>query len=435
MPADGNLYITFISMGQGDCVIVSLPNGQNLLVDCGSVRWDTELVDLLLNGEEYEIKGTTMVDEETPIYTLADVPSDRKEEMKATIVESLRQGVIDTLFESKFLLSSNRIDALVLTHPDRDHYNELKSCLADKNPTINSIYFSGSAAKYIEGGTGHWLSAKAAVTNSYPLTINKDGYKFDGIAFNGRTDSKVLIPTEPTPAVPPPPSKPVNVVSAETATKGFVRILDGTKAGGKNCEVFLLASNVDEYKGSDGRKLFNDDSTKENRGSIVTLIVFGSKKIMLCGDATFHTEKFLKDTYGAKIADLELLQLPHHGSMTSSSWSAAYIEEIKTIDFVGHVKPRRVIVSAANDSGSSLKLPRYEVIKRYIESPGKRLVAATREVHAWERVLAEYAPSGKAKRQVLAGASDVLLARDLLFEIVSTGNIGTTDYAFTNAEV
>src|SRR5256885_2346284 len=80
----------------------------------------------------------------------------------------------------------------------------------------------------------------------------------------------------------------------DAATKGFVKILEGTKGAGKPCNVYILASNVQKYDN------VNDQDTRVfNRGSVVTLIVYGSQKFMICGDATTNTEKFILAQYNA----------------------------------------------------------------------------------------------------------------------------------------
>lgn len=393
MPAingDGNLYLTFADMGQGDCTMVSLPNGKTLLVDCGTSRWDT---DKNMGHEQSE------------------------EDHRAEIL-GLRKKVTDMLFEPRYMHPRNRLDALVLTHPDKDHCSELQSCLMEKNPNIGAVYFSSTdLANYTEGGAGKWLRTKAKAPNRYNITLN----------LTTRTINKAAIPEEPA-TLPAAPNRPTNVRSQTVGTRGFVRILDGTKAGGKNCEVFLLASNVVPYPS------VQDKSTKANRGSIVTLIVFGSKRIMLCGDATFNTEKFLKDTYGSNIANLELLQLPHHSSMTSSSWAASPDPSLNAIDFVGHVKPRRIVITASADSGGRLQLPRYEVIKRYLKTPN-RLLAATRSVYSYYAQPDDYDKDDRSKkRRRVEAAEPYYDNRPLTVDIVSTGTIGAVDYTITDAD-
>ncbi|MFD2719558.1 ComEC/Rec2 family competence protein [Hymenobacter monticola] len=394
MPAlngDGNLYLTFADMGQGDCTMVSLPNGKTLMVDCGTSRWDTKRN----AGAEQS-----------------------KEEHRNEILD-LRQAVVNMLFEPRFMHANNRLDALVLTHPDKDHCSELQNSLMVKSPAIGAVYFSfNDLTKYAQGGAGKWLRVKANVANYYNITLN----------LTARTINNVAIPEEPA-TLPAAPNRPTNVRSRSAGTRGFVRILDGTKAGGKNCEVFILASNVVPYPG------VQDNSTDRNRGSIVTLIVFGSKRIMLCGDATFNTEKFLKDTYGANIANLELLQLPHHSSMTSSSWADSPDDNINAIDFVGHVKPRRIIITASIDSGERLQLPRYEVIKRYMKAPNQ-LLAADRAVHAYLAQVTTYVPKGSGGKRTRddTESEPYYYKRRLLVDIVSTGTLGAVDYAITDAE-
>src|SRR5688572_13548632 len=72
----GQLEIHFVNVGQGDCTLVKMPNGKRMLVDCGS---------------------TTKNQSAAPIRS----------------------------YLLKQLGNHKRIDAVVVTHPDADHYNFL----------------------------------------------------------------------------------------------------------------------------------------------------------------------------------------------------------------------------------------------------------------------------------------------------------------------
>ena len=90
---------------------------------------------------------------------------------------------------------------------------------------------------------------------------------------------------------------------------------------------------------------------------------------MFLADATYYTEKFLKDTYGDKIKDLEMLHVGHHASYrTSSSYAgdATKPQAVIDIDFVSHVNQKYLAVSAAWDC-KNLHLPRWETIQNYIK--------------------------------------------------------------------
>ncbi len=87
----------FADMGQGDCTLIKAPNGHVFVVDCGS---------------------TGGLDSDT----------------FATLKSALREAA-----------NGDRV-TVVLTHPDRDHYNKLIDLLYDgvagPNVRVDKLYFS-----------------------------------------------------------------------------------------------------------------------------------------------------------------------------------------------------------------------------------------------------------------------------------------------------
>jgi hypothetical protein len=339
---DGQLHITYNEMGQGDNILIACPNGQVVVIDCGAARWD----------------GNYFTPPARP--------------------DQLREKAVKLLFEPCFLGNNQTVNALILTHADKDHCNELKSLFdhtltgTPKVAQIDALYFSGSLNDYIEGSATNYLTADLPPAKSYAITVNATECKL-----NDRN-------------IPNSATAEIRKKSLQAATQGFIKIIDGTKAGGAACNVYILASNVRSYAGiNDGYGEIAE--AVRNRSSVVTMVVYGDKKFLFLGDATFHTEKFLKDTYGARIADVEMLHVGHHASYRTSS---SYINDndtnkdqaIKDIDFISHVNPRILAVSAAYDSGSSLKLPRWETIANYIAGANRLTVAPAHRIHCWWHV-------------------------------------------------
>lgn len=71
-----------------------------------------------------------------------------------------------------------------------------------------------------------------------------------------------------------------------------------------------------------------------NDNSIVLLITYGEKKILLMGDAGIDAEKELMDKYGEMIKDVDMVKIGHHGNNSSSSK-----------EFVKHVNPKIAVCS------------------------------------------------------------------------------------------
>lgn len=326
---DGNLYITFNEMGHGDSILISLPNGKMVLIDCGTMRWD---------GNYWNPPRT---------------------------VEKLRlNALVNAVADEKYLLNNKVIDVLILTHSDRDHHSELTH-LFDTTVTLKTgqkcgpptkakqVFYSGDFSEYGKYDTTTLLTQNGIADKIYSITLNESQSSYREVL--DYTTSGPMLDRKKEIERSDEGEAEILKKSRVPATKGFVKILDGThKRGRVACGFYLLASNVKS------NTLF-DQSDQANRGSIVSMVVYGDKKFLFSGDATRNTERFLLDTYGDRIENLELVHVGHHASENTSS----------SPEFVRHVNPRMVMVSAAYNSGSHLALPRYEVLKRF--NSGSRL--------------------------------------------------------------
>jgi hypothetical protein len=128
------------------------------------------------------------------------------------------------------------------------------------------------------------------------------------------------------------------------------------------CRVSILSSNVNQEH-------VRDSSNAENRGSVVVLIKSFDKKILICGDATFNTEKELITRYGDKIANIDVLRVGHHGSSVTSSQK----------EFISHVKAKMAWISESRKS--AYHSPSFEVIKRLWEHADAG--AAPHDLYFW----------------------------------------------------
>lgn len=262
-PGDGKLYVTFADYGQGDCIIMCFPNGKTALIDCGTAR-----------------------------------------------AEDASSGTVhDTLYSDEFLGKYNKLDALILTHPDKDHYSQLTNILKP-NIQIEALYHSATLPEYKMNGVGSWLGYTNKPKKVSAVTLN-----------------------------------------ATTSPKTPQLVVDGRKGTGPACTLSILASNVvAQTLGLD------KTPTPNNIASVVSLLVFDDLKFLLCADATRSTENFLVANFRALISKVHVLHVPHHASQQTSSQQS----------FIDVVDPERVVITAARDSGKQLKLPRGEVIGRYL---------------------------------------------------------------------
>ncbi len=306
----GKLSLVFFSMGQGDCCVITLPDGRHVMIDCGT--------------KAYEEEG------------IEEVPG---------------------LLKSKDVLgaagsSVNTIEALVLTHSDKDHYNRVTELLAGL--TVKKVYFSEPVlgkdilqrAPYLKGPLQSYKE------NSVNNTIynNLGVEELCGVTTRASANYIMVDRWEP------PFNDKNHKADRLVYTKPSDVFLPIVTDVNNQFSVSILAGNVS--KGGE------DKSADEiNPASIVTLIeanlqinLLGQAqafKILICGDATSSTEAYLLKHHADKLANLTLLQVPHHGSDTSS-----------TADFIVHTRPKAIIISVQKDEATH-NLPKAASVRPY----------------------------------------------------------------------
>lgn len=306
---DGSLHVAFIRVGQGDCAVMSTPKGTVIMFDCGS---------------------DSMEDEEKFKF---------------------RSRVRKVLTGPKFLGTSNKVDILILTHPDTDHYNKLQSVLPPSCEIVK-CYHSAPRSMYSADQTSAFLAGTTADSAVLEVVVNDD------------RNPKRPVPGEIS-------LNGIPVEAADTEKEITVDRLDGK--GGilivdeENCKVSIVAAGVQH-------NYHNDSSNETNRGSIVTLVEANGEKLLMCGDATINTEQFLINTAKERLTDLALVQAGHHGSINTSS-SQAFIDMVNPI----------AVVASAGKKIPMHHLPSKEVITRYNNklTAKERATTSNHETFCW----------------------------------------------------
>lgn len=204
----GTLHVHFIDVGQGDCSFVQCPNGGNVLIDCGS-----------LGGGD---------------------------------VDRARAYLRELLDED-----APRIDTLVVTHPDADHYNFLDDVL--EGVEVGKILMTGSADEYSADSFEFWLTEREELISK----LSKSDFD----------------PRDQAPRFCTCPGTEMRVLAADTVAT----------------------------------------ASPTNARSIVLLIQHGDVDVLLTGDATFDTEQVIMDRYDHAWLKCEALKIGHHGSSTTST--------------------------------------------------------------------------------------------------------------------
>ena len=257
-------------MGQGDSILIVCPNQRLVMIDCGSA------------------KGLT-------------------EDEKDAIAIEIRE---------KTKVNREKLDALILTHPDKDHYNQVIGLLHERSFTSNrggkrsitrldavtleNVYFSALPTKTKKRPLSAY--SEAAVGRNICLS-NFKTLKLHKIAIN--EDEQKCLTYQSADAFD------VDKVKESKINNYKHEILSGKTKNGNPWKVSIIAG-----CGTSA----NDTSAalKNNAISLVTLLEIGTYKALFLGDATTSTGRLLMQKHKASISKVSFAHVPHHGSDTSS---------------------------------------------------------------------------------------------------------------------
>ena len=292
----GEMNFAFIDMGQGDCTIISCPDNKVVVVDCGSAGY---------------------------------LPADSFEEARKLVRDWADGGSV----------------RVILTHPDRDHYNQILELLAGKEPVdVLNIHFSLAVSdtsplgNYTESGVNNGMHLLGN-PDLYELTLNATTHQRKGWQ-NGVKNYKKLWKTEDVP---------------ET---GLV-LLEG-----KNWSITMIAGNVETE--------FKTEAIISNTASICTLTQCAKEKLLLTGDALSETMTYLFKSHKAQITNVSILQVPHHGSGGSEP----------TPVFRDTVNPVSIIISVSQLC-SKFHMPTQAVIDNWNSAPRLQKAPIVLDVEYW----------------------------------------------------
>jgi hypothetical protein len=315
---DDKLVIMFMKIGSGDCILIKTPKGNVIVIDCGTRASPTE-------GR--------------PNY---------------------RQEIKDMLGSSLFLNGEKQsLYALILTHPDADHYNELIKILKPKVSVIRHIFYSFALALY----------------NEIPM---------DKILDLGTFKNQVSIDWTQTDVYSEQPT-PIKQQRYDMSNLNRIQILGSAAARGPsgeafdgwnepNCDIYLLAGGLPDEVPSGaassaaetnrefyrGKLRKRTGASENNSGSIVTLIQAHGRKVLLCGDATYATEAFLTEKHPTRINNVDLAQMEHHGSGTAHAGNT-YVDAINPV----------LAVASAGTHGGDFN-PRWRALRKYLGGSSNR---------------------------------------------------------------
>jgi len=269
----GNLVITFIDIGQGNCTFVQCPGGETILIDCGSVT----------KGEP-------------------------KNEIAAHASEYIKKG-----------LTANKLDYLIISHPDKDHMNLVHAVLA--GVTVGKVLCGGSKSGYSGRGKDEFAPFIKKTMGEDLAEFMINGGKF----YSESPDSK-------------PEERKIQCKH--------------------KFEVFIVCANADKVEGSTFKSTLGVtgvetlvQGTEANTACIVLCMRFAGRQVLICGDATFSTEySILKSGWGSQLKSYAL-EGGHHGS--ADSFSDGFLQA---------VNPSWIHFSA--DNKGTFRHPTWETVNR-----------------------------------------------------------------------
>lgn len=130
-PGDGQLHVSFINVGMGDCTYIICPNGKRILIDAGSKN----------------MRGTSLQDISTDLHHV-------------------------TFNEAYPELTYLELDILILTHGHQDHNNLILQVVGSS--LIQRVYYGGDLQRdYSSGYFWRWTQFYYNCPNlPQPLTVN-----------------------------------------------------------------------------------------------------------------------------------------------------------------------------------------------------------------------------------------------------------------------
>ncbi|MFA5193433.1 MAG: MBL fold metallo-hydrolase [Verrucomicrobiia bacterium] len=284
--SNAKLEIEFLNVAQGDCIFLKLPQDA-----------DGHRTTILIDG------GTT------PKSPSLDAGS-------VGIAKSAR-----TELNKWFSRENATLDYLIITHPDRDHYNIVPYIVG--NLDVKKVIHIG------ETGDPNLDEGDNRYQGLWTPMLMADGTKKSGKHYNPTEGKKNVTMLDFLNQGRSPHHAP-DVTRIEQERHDKLKPSNISLIPNSQVEFYVLAAHVP----------YGSGHTASNTGSIVLLLHYGNFEIILQGDGTMLTEMAMLDHYKDNSLAVEVLKVGHHGSNGSSS-----------DPWLKKVTPRVGIISAGEDKG------------------------------------------------------------------------------------
>ena len=315
------LEVYIIDVGQGDGILVRTPDGRHLMIDGG--------------------------------YKRASQPSGKN-----------AADFVDWKFAKDYGLDTIKLDAMIASHCDADHYGGLADLLDvaqideldAKTVQVEAFYHAGVGWWTNPANKQRWLGATSAdkqwltqlmgsrneiLAALKPDAANKlqgEWADFMKLATQARTSAGK--------------ATPLRRLSHKD------RLLPGFEGTGGGVAVRVLAPVEGQVEGKPALHNFGSTASKNTNGNSVLLrLDYGRARILLTGDLNADAQRaLLQDYAGARIEfQCDVAKACHHGSEDVSYEFLAAMRPAVTVissgDSEGHDHPRPAIVAASATTG------------------------------------------------------------------------------------
>jgi beta-lactamase superfamily II metal-dependent hydrolase len=310
------LEIYVIDVGQGDGVLIRLPDGRHLMVDGGYTR-------------SKQPTGTSAAD------------------------------FVDWKFFKDYGLHRIRLDALIASHCDADHYGGLWDLLRTDEDAMAGLDCAGAEiGAFHHAGVSWWRPGRRWLgrrDGDFLVDLLDDA---DSVTEGLRPDAARRLQGEWASFLGEVRAATARIqrlgVTAGSASPAFV---PGFSDQDGDVAIRVLAPVLHEVNGEPGVRDLGSDSQNTNGHSVLLRLDYGGARILLTGDLNRRSMHVLLDAYRGRedVLACDVAKGCHHGSDDVSYRFLSHVRAAATIissgDQAGHGHPRPAVVAASGLTG------------------------------------------------------------------------------------
>ena len=317
---NSTLNINYINVLQGDCILINLPDGKNMIIDAGTVL-------------DYHNKS--------------DYPAASDE----NVVSKISNYLVDS--------GNPTIDYLIMTHPDYDHFSFMEAILENFEVTkmyrpnvyfgideedMNTASAEDIALAEAEEQRANSVGAAYVTQDDYRNTLDQNGDR----VYNGYNVKTESVASYGDTLIAMYNEAEENGGDSEVLfTFQLDTITNAGEPGVSEDEVYTFTF----YAPIDAQHLYTD----WNNYSAFIILEYKDVTYCFTGDTEAELEQQIIAQYRNELPDVDIMDAGHHGSSTSSSSALLDI-----------LKPEVVICSC--DNGETYGHPADDTIQRFVDA-------------------------------------------------------------------